>query len=496
VTNGITVRHGSTASPGERGVAPAKRGLRISWSWGAIAVGAPVAAAFLGRTMSVDLAYQLRAGADMLASHRLADVDTFTFTVAGQPWLNQQWGAQVILAGIYKAGGWSGLAVTRGVLLGGVLAFVYLACRAEGASVRTSGLLTLGGWLVGSELLTQLRPQELALVLFALCVWALSTRNEHPGRIWFVPASVLPWVNLHGSFPLALLLLLFAWLEDRRTRPLTARRLVAAMGLAVGACFVNPFGVRVFAYLVDLSSDPVVSKQVAEWDSPSIHSLTGLLFFGSVLAVAGLLARRGRAVPWSRLVELGVFALIGLFAVRGVVWWSIAAPFIVAGVLARSKEPADNVADERSWMNAVIAAAVVILLVVSLPVGRGVDAVSGGPAVVSLAPERLIAAARSAVPSGTRAFVSQVYASWSEFSAPELPVAVDPRIEIFPETVWDDYFVVTTGREGWPSVLDRWNVGVLVLQPGQADGLLAVIGSHAGWHLIIRTDEGSVYVRT
>jgi hypothetical protein len=446
--------------------------------------------------MSVDLAYQLRAGADMLASHRLADVDTFTFTVAGRPWLNQQWGAQVILAGLYRASGWGGLAVTRGVLLGAVLAFVYLACRAEGASARTSGLLTLAGWLVGSELLTQLRPQELALVLFAACVWALSTRHDHPGRIWFVPASVLLWVNLHGSFPLALLLLLFAWLEDRHARPRTARRLLVAMALAVGASFANPFGVRVFAYLVDLSSHPIVAKQVAEWDSPSIHSLTGLLFFASVLAVVGLLARRGGAVSWVRLVELGAFALIGLFAVRGVVWWSIAAPMLVAGVLARSKEPTDTAANERSWMNAVIAAGVVILLAVSLPVGRGIDGASGAPAVVSLAPERLIAAARGAVPPGTRAFVSQVYASWSEFSAPELPVAVDPRVEIFPESVWDDYFVVTTGREGWPSVLDRWNVGVLLLQPGQADGLLAVIGSNTDWHLILRTDDGSVYVRT
>jgi hypothetical protein len=446
--------------------------------------------------MSVDLAYQLRAGADMLASHRLADVDTFTFTVAGRPWLNQQWGAQVILAGLYRAWGWGGLAVTRGVLLGAVLAFVYLACRAEGASARTSGLLTLAGWLVGSELLTQLRPQELALVLFAACVWALAARHDHPGRIWFVPATVLLWVNLHGSFPLALLLLLFAWLEDRRARPRTAHRLLVAMALAVGASFVNPFGVRVFGYLLDLSSHPIVAKQVAEWDSPSIRSLTGLLFFASVLAVVGLLARRGATASWVRLVELGAFALIGLFAIRGVVWWSIAAPVLVAVVLARSKEPTDNVADERSWMNALIAAGVVILLAVSLPVGRGIDATSGAPAVVSLAPERLIAAARGAVPPGTRAFVSQVYASWSEFSAPELPVAIDPRIEIFPESVWDDYFVVTTGREGWPSVLDRWNVGVLVLQPGQADGLLAVIGSHSDWRLIIRTDEGSVYART
>ncbi len=44
-------------------------------------------------------------------------VDTFTFTVAGEPWTDQQWLAQVVLALGYRVGGWELLAVLRAAWL-------------------------------------------------------------------------------------------------------------------------------------------------------------------------------------------------------------------------------------------------------------------------------------------------------------------------------------------------------------------------------------------
>ena len=46
------------------------------------------------------------------------DTDTFTFTAFGDPWLNQQWGAQAILAAVFRVAGWTGLAVFRAALVG------------------------------------------------------------------------------------------------------------------------------------------------------------------------------------------------------------------------------------------------------------------------------------------------------------------------------------------------------------------------------------------
>jgi hypothetical protein len=469
-----------------------ERGLPISAAWMTIAIATPVVAAFVGRTMAIDLAYQIRAGNDILTSHHLLDVDTFTYTVHGAAWLNQQWGAQILLAAIYRLGGWSGIAIARGLLLGVVLWFLYESCRASGVTARTAALLTIAGWLIGIEILPELRPQEFAFTLFALCLWALATRRDHPWRVWLIPAAMLPWANIHGSFPLGLVLLGFAWLEDRRDDPGSARRILLALAAGLAVTFVNPFGVRVWSYVFDLSTHPVVSRRIAEWGPPSIHTWSGRFFFASLLLIAGWLARRSEPTDWVKLSELAVFAVLSLLAIRGVVWWALVAPVVVASLLGGSERERH---DPRSPVHTALVVALLGITLVALPIRRGDDPATGGPAVLSFAPGALVSAARGAVPAGSHAFVSQLFASWSEYSAPGLLVAVDSRIELFPESVWDDYYLVSAGREGWTDILDRWGVNVLVLHPDQAAGLLAVLPSHPEWVPIAANDQGRVYLR-
>jgi len=463
----------------------------IDWLWALLAVVLPVAGAFSGRIMAIDLAYQIRAGGIMLDTHRLLDVDVFTFTVAGRPWLNQQWGAEVLLRAIHAAGGWTGVALARGLILGLTMSLVYRSCRAAGAAPRTAALLSLAGFIVGIEIVPALRPQAFGFLLFAAALWAVTTRDRSPRRIWVVPLLMIPWANLHGSFPLALVLLGLAWLEDHRSGA-EARRVMVAGAIAFLATLANPFGIRVWSYVIELSSHPIVTRWIAEWGPPSFQTPTGFAFFASLLAVGVLLARSPRPIGWVPLGTLGVFAVLGLLQIRGVAWWAIAAPIVVAGLLRDDDRSRDR---SRSPVNAVIAGVLVLLLVITAPIGRGADPAAGGPAVLSYAPEHLVEAAREAVPPGSHAFVSQLHASWSEFSAPELLVAVDPRIELFPEVVWDEYFLVSAGREGWEEVLDRWDVRVLVLEPTQAEGLLAVIGANPEWRRIAVDALGAVYIR-
>ena len=67
--------------------------------WAFLAVALPVVAALVASLSTVDLTYQLRAGAEILASSSIPRVDSWTYTVAGQPWFDQQWGAQVAPVG-------------------------------------------------------------------------------------------------------------------------------------------------------------------------------------------------------------------------------------------------------------------------------------------------------------------------------------------------------------------------------------------------------------
>src|SRR5262245_38429136 len=104
--------------PIERGLRARFEGMSMGQLWTFLGVALPALAALLVPMPSVDLAYQLRAGADILGGHGIPTVDTWTFTIAGAPWLDQQWGAQVLLAGVFQVAGWTGLALLRAFLVG------------------------------------------------------------------------------------------------------------------------------------------------------------------------------------------------------------------------------------------------------------------------------------------------------------------------------------------------------------------------------------------
>src|SRR5262245_58726317 len=121
--------------------------------WTFLGFALPALAALLVPMPSVDLAYQLRAGAEILASRAVPTVDTWTFTAAGQPWLDQQWGAQVLLAGVFQVAGWTGLAILRAALVAAVFALVQLTLRSMGCAQRPAALLALGSFAVAAPAL-------------------------------------------------------------------------------------------------------------------------------------------------------------------------------------------------------------------------------------------------------------------------------------------------------------------------------------------------------
>ena len=166
--------------------------------WTLLAVLLPVLGATIAPMSTVDLAYQVRAGDLMRASGTVLRADPFTFTAAGQPWVNQQWGTGVLLSLGYSAGGWAGLALLRALLIGLVVGIVFWTAR-RWLPVRPAAALALVSFVVGIGSLA-LRAQLFGIVGFVLVIALLADRRRHPRLAFLVPLVVLAWANLHGSF--------------------------------------------------------------------------------------------------------------------------------------------------------------------------------------------------------------------------------------------------------------------------------------------------------
>lgn len=464
--------------------------MSLSRLWLYLAVALPVLAAVLAPMSSVDLAYQLRAGGEIIDTRTVPSVDTWTFTAAGMPWVDQQWGAQVLLAAVHRLAGWTGLVLLRAVLTGFIVGGTVAIARSRGLDERGSAVLGIAAFIVAAPAMA-LRPQLFGMACFVLTLMLVVPRRDQPRRLWLVPLVVAVWANLHGSFILGPLVLGLAWVEDVHDRVVRAHRALVVLVVSALAACLTPFGPGVWGYAVGLSTDPSVTARTTEWQPTTVRDLAGLLFFAACAAVVVLLARRRDAVRWPALLWLGAFSALGLYAVRGIAWWPFAAaaavaPLLVSPTLARLPVGARR-------LNAAVAVGVAVATVALLPLWRPTDPRTGLPvAVLTDAPPGITAALRQLVRPGDRVLNPQRWGSWLEFAFPDATVAVDSRIEFFPAQVWTDHEVVYGGLDGWQERLASW--GVTVAITGPADASLARRLESLGWMRTHDDADGAIWL--
>jgi hypothetical protein len=456
----------------------------IDVAWASLVVLIPVVVALLSRMGTTDLTYHIRAGDGILTTHALPRVDTYTFSVAGNPWLDQQWGAQVVLALGHRYGGFATLAFLQAALIGLSFWFIYLACRARGASIRTSSLLTVIGFLVASPTLA-MRPQLIALPLFAVALWALASRGVAPGRLYAIPILAAICANVHGSFTIFPLIVGLTWFQDARAHAPGSRRLLWLTLITAAATLLNPFGIDAWRYAYALSTNPIIRDTISEWTPVTATDVSGLFMVGSALAVAAFFARRGRPVPWTSLLWLVVFFMLAMAAQRAIVWWAMVTPVILAELLPGSDAPAEPNRRESRTPAIGIIGAMSVAIVILLPWWRPND-------LLGQAPPGITRYVQENVPPGARMFVHQPWGSWFEFITPDRPVFTDSRIEIIPKDIWEDYGQVGFAGADWRQVLAKWHPDVIVAAENW-DLIPDLEEPGSGWTRVYEDDDGTVF---
>jgi hypothetical protein len=461
--------------------------------WIVLGIAAPSLLALMARLPTIDLAYHLRVGSLVRATHAVPRVDAMTFGAGGGTSVDQHWAAQVLLSIVHDLDGFASLVAFRGLCVAAIAALVVAACRARGASARAACGLTVAMYLVAMPYLV-LRPQLFGAVLFAWCVLVLACRRRHRWLLWTLPFVAAIWANVHGSFPLVVAAAAFVWLEDRPLGRASWTRSAIVAVATLGATLLNPFGTGAWSYVVSLGSNPTIREAVQEWRPPTTETLAGAMFLVALVASGGLLARRGRALSWLDLAWVGAYSLLALTAQRNILWWAIAVAPMFAALSSRA---GSNTAPSPSGesrasrpVNIAIVSSLAVALFVALPwVGRTTPLISGAP------PQDLVEEVARQMDEGERLFVYQPWASWIEYEAPGVRVFVDSRIEIFPQHVWRDYREALAGDADLEEILDRWRVDA-VLMPVDETRLLRAMDRSPEWSIALRHREGSLYMRS
>jgi hypothetical protein len=453
--------------------------------WIVIAVVLPGLVALIVPMPAVDLAYQVRVGGDILLTGAVPVVDTWTFTVAGTSWVDQQWLSQVLLALGYGAGGWELLAVVRAGLVALSTGLLVAVAISRGAAPRTAAILSLAAFMLVAPGMA-LRPQLLGIVLFAAILLLVALRERHQRAYLAAPLVIVAWANVHGSFVLGPLVLGYAWAEDLVAgRPGATRSLVVFVAGTL-ATLLNPYGAGVWVYAAGIGANPGVTQMVTEWQRTSPLRMPGGMFYPAAIAAFVLLVRGRSRVSLPAWGLALVLTAMAVWAERGVAWWAMGMVYLLGGVLASAPGEAAGTAPVRraSRLNGAIAVLLGVLVLVALPWWRPPDPLTGRAGLLSYAPSGLARELGSTVTPGQRVVVAQTWGSWFEWAVPQAAYFVDSRFELFPAPIWADYDVIGSGD---PAPLDGWLVDIVVASPSWE--------APAGWRAQYSDADGVIWVR-
>jgi len=491
-----------------------------------------------------DFWWHLKLGQQIVQTHQIPQMDTFSYTMAGQPYpsYNVYWLADVALYRIYALGGPALSVFAHTLLITGTYLLLFLLCRRLACGdvrpreqdgprgracphARIAALALFAALALGFEN-WNLRPQAVTLLLFTLTLWIVYVfRTQARTARWLLlgcPVLMLVWVNCHGSFPLQLVIL-GLWLvetvwERWRIGPRSRREVwvpALALVLSAAAMLLNPQGLGILTYLRQMGANPVV-RNLPEWAPASLATKDGIALF--VLAPLALLlplwAGRARSGLFHWLMLLA-FALLALRTGRAIIWFGLVFAPVFAELLPRVLPPSR--AGGESWEGlpaptvaagsrshrsertiiALLMLSFISLMVVSLPWLKA-HLPMPPPKAGLISQETPVAATdfllRHRLPP--QLFHYAAYGSYLIWAAtPRYHVFVDPRIELYPASLWETYHALSRGAPGWQHTLDTYGVNTLLLSRQDQPGLIAAVQVSPDWQQVYADPIAVIFVR-
>lgn len=404
--------------------------------------------------------------------------DPYSYTAPGEPWTVQSWLASLWYSVLGQVGGGTAIRLANGLVGAALMAMIWrLSSRAESLLLRfgVCGIVAFIGATVWSP-----RPLMIGLACLAAVLLAVDGRLR---PVLLVPVMWI-WVNSHGSFPLAFVLIGAAGLGaaiDTRSLPQRHLRvgLWAFIGLLGGA--INPLGLRLLWFPVELLSKREALEGVNEWKAPNFDSPFELAFLALVLSL--VFAGRAR-VEWRVMLPALVFAVAGFLALRNI---AVATLVFVPALTASTSLWREGLsASERSIVSRAIAVTGVVGLALSatLVASTGALSLSRYPVdEIDWLDERAMIGneqARIVHPDTVGNYLHYRYGL-------DARVFIDDRFDFYPQPVLDDHLDLTFGGD-FETIVDRWDATAVVWE---ADSLFAAwLRESADWDVQMDDPEG------
>jgi hypothetical protein len=460
--------------------------------------------------LDADTYWHLRAGQWEVEHRAVLASDMFSFTRAGQPWLNVHWLAQIVLYAAFALFRDAGLGLFTAVLAAAGMALIYRACQGESLIQACSVLLGAAAaavfWSARSQMFSFLFG---AVVVYLL--WLYQKRGID--RLWFISVMMIPWANTHGGFAIGFILLTLAligeaarWLitilsdhsgSGRPTlRPVIRIAVIAAVSAA--AVLINPFGVSTLLLPFRTVGIGVLRDFIREWAAPDFHSAQmwpfGVMLIGTLVS-AGVSSRR---LDVRDAVMLAGTVAGALLAVRNIpTFVLVAAPVLslhvdclLTDIQLRpnsSRVAARGAFVAFNWaLLALVGVGVVVKMIYEVAPSHLSQEVSNNYPV-----EAVRYLEEKQIPH--ELFNSYNWGGYLIWNARDYPVYVDGRTDLYDDQFIRGYVKVATAQAGWNETLLKAGVNTVLIETNSP--LAQALALSPDWSRVYSDSLATIYVR-
>ncbi len=434
--------------------------------------------------------WHLKTG-EYILDHGIPHHDVFSYTAPGTKWVAQSWLAEATYAVLFRSMGGFGIRLFVGVVGAGIGMLTYrLALRIVRDRLVACGLTAAA--LAGIYTVWSERPLLIGVLCLLVLLWTVEVPDCFVGRhpMVVVPVLMWLWANTHGTYQLGFaylgLHLLGRWIDGNPPWAGRERRLLFGALIAFAAVFVNPYGVGLVTFPIELLSRGDILSHIIEWKSPDFRQAWGIALAIWIVVFVVAIARGRHRVTRRDLVVAVPMLLLALWAARNVAIAPLIALPVVARAFARDEEKPSEL---RGTM---VGAAITILVLAAALMGYQASTeknfnLSGYPVASMQYVERHDLMGKRLLT--TDAAAGYVILDYSQ----QQKVFIDDRYDMYPTSVIYDYFDLAAAKPDWSRILDKYDVDVIVW--GKDSALASLLNQSDGWQRVHRDATDAVWVR-
>jgi hypothetical protein len=447
-----------------------------------------------------DLWWNLKTGEVIWTTHSIPVTDLFSYTTNHHAWVPHEWLAQLAIYGAYKFGGYPGLEFLLCALTAILLWAGYALCTLYSGNSKVGFVGALILWMFATVGLS-IRAQLIGYIFFVLELLIIHLgRTRSPRWFYWLPVLFAVWINCHASFILGLVVGGVLWATSfvsveagamlpSHWAPKCRRALLLSLALSCAALFVNPVGMQQILYPVDtLLHMPLLVGNVAEYAPLNMTEARGIGLLAILLASFLLLATRRSTMYWDELIFFILGTWMAVSHMRMLFVFGILAAPVLSRQLATQWEAYDAETD-RPGLNAAFIALALVVAYFGFPSRSNLQ-----QQVDEGSPVKALEFVRANHLQGPM-LNDHVYGGYLMWAAPEYPVFIDGRTDVFEWAgVLREFGAWATLQTDPNIMLDKYKVNFCILT--RESPMIQVLPLLPNWKLVYEDKNSAVIERT